>query len=238
MANERKTENLVRELLKQNHFFKKNSSIRVEEQTSEIQLVRKCLHKAGKSGNGGKGAPEFTITNDETTDFIIVIECKVSRKDHQSTNLDNPTKYAVDGALHYARHLSQEYNTIAIGISGETVSALKISIYLHVKGAETPIPLTTPEGKALDQIVSWDDFMSHCLRINDVQKVREKDLISFSRNIHDFMRDHAKLTEQEKPLLVSGTLIALQNTAFASSFDKYKPGDLSRRWLEVIEEEL
>ena len=62
--------------------------------------------------------------------------------------------------------------------------------------------------------------------------------MAFSRDLHDFMRDHAKLTESEKPLLVSGTLIALQNQAFAKSFDAYKPEDLQKAWLKVIKEEI
>ena len=62
--------------------------------------------------------------------------------------------------------------------------------------------------------------------------------MAFSRDLHDFMRDHAKLTESEKPLLVSGTLIALQNTAFAKSFDVYKPEDLQKQWFRVIKEEI
>ncbi len=52
------------------------------------------------------------------------------------------------------------------------------------------------------------------------------------------MRDHAKLTESEKPLLVSGTLIALQNQAFAKTFDVYKPEDIQREWLKVIRDQI
>jgi type I restriction-modification system DNA methylase subunit len=62
--------------------------------------------------------------------------------------------------------------------------------------------------------------------------------MAFSRELHEFMRDHAKLTESEKPLLVSGTLIALQNIAFAKSFDVYKPEDLQKQWLKVIRDEI
>lgn len=40
------------------------------------------------------------------------------------------------------------------------------------------------------------------------------------------MRDYAKLSETEKPLLVSGILIALRNRAFSLSFRDYKQKDL------------
>ncbi len=62
--------------------------------------------------------------------------------------------------------------------------------------------------------------------------------MAFSRELHDFMRDHAKLTESEKPLMVSGTLIALRNNAFAKAFDEYPPEDLQKQWMQVIRDEI
>jgi len=40
-----------------------------------------------------------------------------------------------------------------------------------------------------------------------------------------------------RKLLVSGTLIALKNKAFAKSFDAYSPSDLQKEWMRVIKEE-
>ena len=62
--------------------------------------------------------------------------------------------------------------------------------------------------------------------------------MSFSRELHDFMRDHAKLTESEKPLMVSGTLIALRNTVFAKTYGMYNPHDLQSEWIRIIKEEI
>jgi hypothetical protein len=53
------------------------------------------------------------------------------------------------------------------------------------------------------------------------------------------MRVHAKVTESDKPLLVSGTLIALHDPAFRKDYDTYTdPKDLQRRWFQVIREQL
>jgi type I restriction enzyme M protein len=82
------------------------------------------------------------------------------------------------------------------------------------------------------------DYIEHGTFDPTVQALRHDELMSFSRDLHIFMRDHAKLTESEKPLLVSGTLIALQNQAFAKSFDVYKPEDLQKQWFKVIKEEI
>jgi hypothetical protein len=68
--------------------------------------------------------------------------------------------------------------------------------------------------------------------------MRFEELMAFSRELHIFMRDHAKLTESEKPLLVSGTLIALKNKAFAKSFNEHSPEELQREWMRVIKSEI
>jgi 16S rRNA G966 N2-methylase RsmD len=62
--------------------------------------------------------------------------------------------------------------------------------------------------------------------------------MAFARDLHDFMRDHAKLTESEKPLVVSGTLIALRDKAFLASYDAHAPADLQAEWLNVIKREI
>ena len=238
MVNERKTEEIVRQLLKENGYNKPGSDLVVEEQASEIEIVRKLLLKASKSGGGGRGAPEFIVSSPSTPDFLIVIECKAETRSHQSKNGDNPVAFALDGALHYSKYLSTEFNVIAIAVSGQNKSELKISTYLQVKGDAIPKPLLNEFNSEIASIIPWSDFMQHVEILGDIKKVRESDLVQFSRNIHDFMRDHAKLTEPDKPLLVSGTLIALQNKAFSKSFDAYKPEELQREWFKVIQEEL
>jgi type I restriction enzyme M protein len=68
--------------------------------------------------------------------------------------------------------------------------------------------------------------------------MRFNELMAFSRELHEFMRDHAKLTESEKPLLVSGTLIGLRNKAFTLSYVAYTPEELQKEWMRVIQEEI
>ncbi len=56
MANERKTEQIVRK-----HFEKFDKIINIEEQSSEIPKVQKLLKTASKKG-AGAGYPDFIIT--------------------------------------------------------------------------------------------------------------------------------------------------------------------------------
>jgi hypothetical protein len=120
--------------------------------------------------------------------------------------------------LHYASHLAREFNVIAVAVSGETKTAAAISTYLHAKGAAKPKPLATKDGKKVERLIPWSDYIEHATFDPAVQRIRAAELMAFSRDLHDFMRDHAKLTESEKPLMVSGTLIALRNPAFAISY--------------------
>jgi len=234
--NERITENLVRDILRDLDYYEQEETV-VEEQKSQIEEVKKLLKGASKTGKGGIGAPEFIISTPETPDFLIVFECKADTKKHQSEKLNKPIDFAVDGALHYAKKLSKSYNVIAVAVSGQTKSSLKVSNWIVPKGSSEPKLLSNKAGKKISSIVPLEDYIEHGTFDPDVAKKRHSDLMEFSRELHNFMRDHAKLTESEKPLLVSGTLIALKNKAFAKSYDEYKPEELQKEWMRVIKEE-
>lgn len=234
--NERITENLVRDILRNLRYYDKDETS-VEEQKSQIEEVKKLLKGASKTGKGGVGAPEFIISTSDTPDFLVIFECKADTSKHESSNLDKPIDFAVDGVLHYSKHLAKSYNVIGVAVSGQTKSSLKTSVFIHPKGSKDPKTLTNKAGKLITEILSLEDFIEHGTFDPDVEKKRHDDLMAFSRELHDFMRDHAKLTESEKPLLVSGTLIALKNKAFAKSFDEYTPAELQKEWMRVIKEE-
>src|ERR1700730_6287543 len=76
LMNERVTENVVRDELRRLGYFKPSSKIRVEEQRSEIEGVKRLMKAASKSGHGGIGSPEFIISSPANADFLVIIECK------------------------------------------------------------------------------------------------------------------------------------------------------------------
>jgi len=236
MHNERITENLVRETLRDLGYYSDDAT-QVEEQQSQIVEVKKLLRGASKTGKGGVGSPEFIISNPNHSDFIIVFECKANAKYHENKVKDDPVNYAVDGVLHYAKHLSNSFNVIAVAVSGQRPSSLKISNYIYPRNSLTYKHLRNRSGSIISSIVPFSDYIEHGTFDPDVARMRHENLMEFSRELHNFMRDNAKLTESEKPLLVSGTLIALRNKAFAKSFDEYKPDELQKEWMRVIKEE-
>jgi hypothetical protein len=48
---------------------------------------------------------------------------------HASNELDKPKKFAADGALYYAKFLKEEYNVVAIAVSGTKKDDCKVSTF-------------------------------------------------------------------------------------------------------------
>lgn len=230
--NEKKTENLSRKFLTKVGIFD-NEEFIVEEQKSDSPVIQKLLKNASKSGTG-LGKPEFIVRKKDDNDFLLVIECKADTKYHESKNRDLYRDYAVDGALLYGNHLSKEFNVIAIGISGEAESDCKISTFLYTKRAQSYANLLDENNQEIKKILSWDRYIERAKFDPVLAKSRHSDLMRFSRELHDYMRDYAKITEAQKPLLVSGILLALMDSGFEVAYKKYEGGELASETFNSI----
>jgi type I restriction-modification system DNA methylase subunit len=227
--NERNTENIVRDILKENK--KKYSKVTIEEQKSHNPRIEKLLKNASKQGHG-VGKPEFIITFDEMNDFVIVIECKADVQKHRSKELNNFKDYAVDGVLLYSSYLSKEFNVIAIAVSGEQKSNLKISNFLQLSGKNY-------EELVDKQILEFEDYLKSYKKNPEKEKLDIAKLMKYSKKLHNDLRDFAKLSEPEKPLLISAILIALNDDSFISSYrKKSKSSDLAKLLISTIKENL
>jgi type I restriction enzyme M protein len=229
---ERKTEKLIRDQFTALGYDV--DGVILEEQKSDNPDINKLLKGASKTGKGGKGAPEFIISATAYPDLLVVVECKAEIKFHESPGLDQPVDFAVDGAIHYARHLAKRYNVIAIGASGQTKKELKVSAYLVSKGASEAKPLLTSSDRPVSDLKALHTLHDLASRDLEVEKRRVLDLMSFARDLHNFMRDYAKLAESEKPLVISGILIALQDEPFRAGFTKTKGDRLPARLTQAI----
>lgn len=212
MANERKTEKIVRDTLAKLGYYKKG--FKVYEQKCDNPKIDKLLKNASKKG-GGQGYPEFVIQSEKYSDLLIVIECKADIKKHESKNHDKYSEFAVDGALLYASFLSKEYDVIAIAVSGETKTELRISQFLNLKKDHHP---AFPFVK--NKILSFEDYYN--AYINDERKFKQdyENLLAFTKVLNDMLHIK-KIKESHRSLLISGILIALQDVAFVSSYTKY-----------------
>ncbi|WP_449101905.1 hypothetical protein [Pseudomonas extremaustralis] len=198
-SNERETENVVRDCLRKLDYYGSNNSIQIEEQKSNIENVKKFLKSASKTGKGGIGSPEFIISNIENPDFLVIIECKASNNNHISktllNNLNHPAadetteaynrrtqKYAADGILHYASRLSKEFNIISVAISGTSETNVTVTTYLTTKGTNSHKQLTTRDGKGIDKLIPWTDYIQNATYDPSIQRMRFEELMAFSRD--------------------------------------------------------
>jgi len=212
MANERKTEALVRKRLDRLGYFKDNRLI-VEEQKSDNPRIAKLLKNASKKG-GGQGYPEFIISSREVSDFLIVIECKANANKHVSPDRDKYDGYAVDGVLLYASFLSKEFDVLAIAVSGETEAALRISHHLYLHGARSEVDVQDPE------IRSFSDSLNMVLTSDAKHRQDYEALLTYSRNLNEQL-EAKKIQASHRSMLICGVLVALENAAFKKSFDSH-----------------
>jgi len=234
VANERITEDLVEAHLRALGYYDDEELILVEKQQSVVQEIRKGLSKASKTGKGrAAGYPEFIVTAPDTPDMVVLIECKADVRNHESPNRDLPKDYAVDGVLHYARHLSLNYTVISVAVSG-TPQTNEWSFFVTPKGTTEEHDLASPTGAPVSAMIGLSDLIAAASFDPRVQRQRERDLIAFSMEMHEFMRDEAELEEKEKPLAVAGTLIALKDQIFAKTYDSYPASELPEFWIQSI----
>lgn len=209
MANERLTESIVREHFKSDPLF---SSVKFEEQKSTNIRIAECLATASKSGKDRPGRPEFIITfPTQSSDYLIVIECKAKTDKHESANHDKAKDFAVDGVLHYARFLSTEFNVVAIAVSGESPDTIVVSNFLHKKGDEAAAEL--PDKKLLGIYDYVKTFRNEQLNYNlkDVNIVEKA--VKLNNDFHS-----CSISESMRNTLVSGILLALQDNVFCASY--------------------
>ena len=265
--NERKTEGLARDILLKAgynlvHEIDSDGTL-VEEQQSSHATIARLLKGASKTGGNGHGRPEFIIRNAKTPDLVILVECKAQCADHVSDQVDSwlsgsepdvdeayygrAVRYATDGVLHYARAVSKSFNVIAVAVSGETKKELKVNTYIWTKGSKTPARMMSKNSNGivpLDQLLPWGDMVQHASFDPTLNQARVAELMTFARELHDDLRVF-KLTEAEKPLLVSGTLLALQNVVFKTVLfgaiakeDPMPAEEIQAEWKNAIQKEL
>ena len=221
MSNERKTEKIVRDMLNKAKYT--DDLFNIEEQQSDILRIKQLLSNASKNGSGNAGYPEFIITpKDNIDNIIIVIECKADNTKHQSKDFDDAVNYAVDGAIHYANYLYNDFNVVCIGVSGQTKKELKISAYYIEKDGDSFKELNMPKNK----ISSYDNIIN-LFKTEEENVMTEEELMKYAGKLHNDLRDYGTLSEQLKPLLISGILLGLKQQDFVLSYEFKNNYDLA-----------
>ncbi|MCX6723084.1 MAG: SAM-dependent DNA methyltransferase, partial [Candidatus Staskawiczbacteria bacterium] len=130
--------------------------------------------------------------------------------------------------------MSKEFNVIAVGISGENETDVRISTFLYPQNSSIYIDLLDENNQKIQKILTWDRYIDRAKFDPILAKSRHSDLMRFSRELHDYMRDYAKITEAQKPLLVSGVLLALMDKGFEVAYKKYEGEELANETFNSV----
>lgn len=210
---EAQTDIWVYELLKSAH-------IDLCYQSSDIPEIEKALKTASKAESGKVGKPEFVGV---VKDFVLVIENKANIVYHEQRDKDNnllediasKQGYAVNGALHYGRHIIQHTNykkVVAIGVSGDEKRHRITPIFLDDS-------LYPKELADVETFISFNEdnidryYHREILQEESEEEKTTAEILKDAETLHEMLWKGG-LTNQEKPLVVSGILLALREESF------------------------
>lgn len=239
MANERYTESIVLNEMKSKIGKNNFGYIFPQGDISEIDKIQKLLEKAGgkpkdcaiddySKGGTGKAQPEYIITFLDDVSTIIVVECKKTVAKHKSLNLDKPKDYAVDGVLYYAKFLKEEFNVIAIAVSGTEISKIKVNSFYWTKNSESYNEIRRAENIILEP----ENYLA-LIKGNKLKKEYSLEEIRMTAiNMHNYLRE-IKVNEIHKPIFIAGILIALSDDDFLKSYLSLKSYDLIIKNIQI-----
>lgn len=186
-------------------------------QGSDIVELDNALKTASKAQTGKAGYPEFCGV---VKDFVIVVEDKADITNHIHHNeqdlicleISSTRNFAVNGALHYGIHLARNtgYNKIiAIGVSGNErrhrLSPLFINERGEYKELEDVETFTLFNEKNIDEY-----YTKYVLKEQTDEEKTTEEILKDAKLLHEDLRNYGSIQDKDKPLIVSGILLALR----------------------------
>jgi len=186
-------------------------------QGSDIAELDKALKTASKAQTGKAGYPEYCGV---VKDFVIVVEDKADTANHIKRN-DNDLicqtassvkDFAVNGALHYGIHLAKNTSykkIIAIGVSGNEkrhkISPLFIDERGGYKELEDVETFTLFNKKNIGEY-----YTKNILKEQTDEEKTTAEILKDAKELHEDLRNYGSIQDKDKPLIVSGILLALR----------------------------
>ena len=195
----------------------KEAEINIDPQGCNIKEIDKALKTASKKGTGNSGYPEYCGV---VKDFVLVIEDKATtdkqdKYDNQGIlNMDTSsiTDYALNGAYFYAKHILENTNykkAIAFGISGDEKRHIIKPIYLDGREYFQDLP-------EVESFISFNSrnideyYIREILKENTDDEKTTEEILKDAKELHEYLRNYGNLSDKDKPLIVSGILLALK----------------------------
>ncbi len=199
------------------HGLLQEANIHLTPQGCDIKEIDEALKTASKSKTGNAGYPEYCGV---VKDFILVIEDKASLDKHLykddkgliAQDVKEVRNYAVNGALFYARHLAANtsYNKVlAIGVSGNEKHHRITPVFVNERDDYQELP-------DVETFISFNEdnidefYLKEILHEEtDVEKTTAE-ILKDAAELHEYLRTYGQLTTEQKPLVVSGIMLALR----------------------------
>lgn len=195
----------------------KEANIDLHPQGSNIKEIDEALRTASKAGTGNVGFPEYTGV---VKDFILIIENKADVSLHEKRNekdlicdkVKSVKDYAVNGALFYGKHLSQNTSykkLIAFGVSGNEKKHRITPIFINERG----------EYKELEEVETFmlfneknidEYYTKNILKEQTPEEKTTEEILKDAKSLHEDLRNYGSIQDKDKPLIVSGILLALR----------------------------
>jgi len=195
----------------------KEANIDLHPQGSNIKEIDEALRTASKAGTGNVGFPEYSGV---VKDFILIIENKADVSLHEKRNekdlicdkVKSIKDYAVNGALFYGKHLSKKTSykkIIAFGVSGNEKRHRITPIFINERG----------EYKELEEVETFmlfneknieEYYTKNILKEQTPEEKTTEEILKDAKSLHEDLRNYGSIQDKDKPLIVSGILLALR----------------------------
>ncbi|WP_218918507.1 N-6 DNA methylase [Flectobacillus major] len=195
----------------------KEANIDLHPQGSNITEINNALKSASKAGSGNVGFPEYCGV---VKDFILIIENKSDVSLHTKRNEKNVIctqvasvkNYAVNGALFYGKHLAKNTSykkIIAFGVSGNEKRHRITPVFIDERGGYKELDdvetFTLFNEKNIDEY-----YTKSILKEKTPEEKTTEEILKDARALHEDLRNYGSIQDKDKPLVVSGILLALR----------------------------
>jgi len=199
----------------------KEANIKLDPQGSTIKEINEALKSASKSDTGKVGFPEYVGV---VKDFLLVIEDKADVSNHIKrdskdlicSNIKSKKDYAINGALHYGKHLAKNttYKKIlAFGVSGNEKRHRITPLFINERG----------EYKELEDVETFtlfndknigEYYTKNILKEKTPEEKTTEEILKDAKSLHEDLRNYGSIQDKDKPLIVSGILLALREMEY------------------------
>jgi len=194
---------------------------------TEYDWLSDTFAKASKKQTlKSKGTPDYIVVK-QNSNVIVIIECKSSGAAHSSQadakeykthgygSSEETEMYAVNGALWYASFLCDNYDVVAVGISGQSLQECKITSFVWPKGGNI-VDIELLEDTYLDKVsLSIEQYERDIevvlKRYAQTEEAVRKTLRRYTLNCANFLRQNG-IEDNSKAGFVSAIVLGLTNT--------------------------